>query len=54
MGVPAEQQPEFFAMTQDRYTTLVRSGEASPAAMLKALQDAMTMHPTLAKVSMNR
>ncbi len=54
LGVPAEQQSEFFAMTQDRYATLVRSGESSPVAMLKALQEAMAEHPVLAKVSMNR
>jgi hypothetical protein len=54
LGVPAEQQPAFFAMTQDKYQTLVQSGEASPAAMLKALHEAMEQHPVLAKVSMKR
>lgn len=48
MGVPAEQQPAFFAMTQEKYTTLVQSGETTPAAMLKALQAAMAEQPVLA------
>jgi len=48
LGVPAERQPEFFSMTQEKYTTLVQSGETTPAAMLKALQEAMAAHPVLA------
>ncbi len=51
LGVPAEQQPAFFAMTQEKYTTLIRSGEATPVAMLVALHNAMDVHPTLAKLS---
>ncbi len=51
MGVPAEHQAEFFAMTQGRYTTLVKAGEASPVAMVKALNDAIAAHPVLAKFS---
>lgn len=54
MGVPAEQQPEFFALTQEKYTLLVQSGETTPVAMLKALNEAMAAHPTLAKVSSAR
>jgi len=54
LGVSAEQQPAFFAMTQERYQTLLQSGETSPSAMLKALHEAMAAHPVLAKVSMNR
>ncbi len=54
MGVPAEQQPAFFAMTQEKYATLIESGETTPAAMLKALHEAMDQHPVLAKVSMTR
>jgi len=51
MGVPAEHQGEFFAMTQERYTTLVKAGEASPVAMVKAINDAIATHPVLAQVS---
>ena len=54
MGVPAEQQPAFFAMTQEKYAALIESGETTPAAMLKALHEAMAVHPVLAKVSMAR
>ena len=51
MGVPAEHQAEFFALTQEKYTTLVQSGETSPVAVVKALHDAMAKHPILAKLS---
>ena len=51
MGVPADQQSAFFAMTQERYTSLVKAGEASPVAMIKAVNEAMASHPVLAKVS---
>ncbi len=51
MGVPAEHQGAFFAMTQERYTSLVKAGEASPVAMVKALNEAVAGHPVLAKVS---
>lgn len=50
LGVPVEQHPAFFSMTQEKYTTLVQSGETTPAAMLKALQAAMADHPVLAQV----
>jgi hypothetical protein len=51
MGVPAERHGEFFAMTQERYTTLVQDGEASPVALVKSLNDAIAGHPVLAKAS---
>ena len=54
LGIPTEQQAEFFAMTQEKYLTLVRAGEASPVAMLTALHDAMAAHPVLAKASATR
>lgn len=53
LGVPAEDQPAFFALAQEKYITLVGSGDASPALMLKALQEAMEAHPVLAKVTLN-
>ena len=51
MGVPAEHQAEFFAMTQERYTSLVKTGETSPVAMVKAINNAIATHPVLAQVS---
>ena len=51
MGVPAEQHAAFFAMTQERYTSLVKTGEASPVAMVKAINDAIATHPVLAQIS---
>ena len=54
LGVPAEHHTEFFVMTQERYTSLIQSGEMTPVAMLKALNAAMAGHPTLAQLSTNR
>jgi DUF3015 family protein len=54
LGVPVEHQPAFFALAQDKYTTLIQSGESTPAAMLKALHAAMSGHPVLAQVQVNR
>jgi hypothetical protein len=55
MGVPANHQDEFFAMTQDHYIALLREeGETSPVAMVTALKDAMATHPVLVKVSSPR
>ena len=51
MNVPANQQGEFFAMTQNQYTALIREGEASPVAMVKAINDAIASHPVLAQAS---
>ena len=51
MGIPADRQDEFFAMTQERYTSLVKAGETSPVAMVKALNEAIAGHPVLAQVS---
>ena len=54
MGVPVEQQPAFFALTQENYPSLMQAGQESPAAMIKTLDDAMVAHPILAKVSLAR
>jgi len=54
LGVPAEHHTEFFVMTQERYTSLIQSGETTPVAMLKALNGAIAGHPVLAQFSTNR
>jgi len=51
MGIPAERHGEFFAMTQERYTSLVQAGETSPVALVKSLNDAIAGHPVLAQAS---
>ncbi len=51
MGIPASQQPAFFAMTQEKYASLMTAGETSPVALVKALNEAVATHPMLAKVS---
>lgn len=54
MGVPAEQHPAFFALTQEKYVVLTQMGKESPAAMIETLDSAMATHPVLVKVSMAR
>ena len=54
MGVPAEHQPEFFVMAQERYTSLIQGGESSPVALVKALNEAIAGHPILAKATATR
>ena len=49
MGIPAEQHAAFFALTQERYTTMVEAGEASSVALVKALNDAVGKSPVLAQ-----
>jgi hypothetical protein len=49
MGIPAEQHAAFFAMTQERYTTMVEAGETSSVALVKALNDAVGKSPVLAQ-----
>ncbi len=51
MGVPAHHQGKFFAMTQNQYTALIRKGEASPVAMVNAINDAHASDPVLAHVA---
>lgn len=54
MGIPKENHPAFFAMTQENYTTLAQAGETSPKAVVKALHDAMAGHVVLAKATTNK
>src|SRR5437899_13018319 len=54
MGVPVDQQPAFFALTQEQYTSLTQSGETAPVATIKALNAALSAHPALAQLSTNR
>ena len=51
LGVAEKDQPAFFALVQDKYTTLMESGRTTPIAMLQALQAAMAQDPVLARVS---
>lgn len=50
MGVPAESQPEFFSLVQDRYRVLIPSVQTSSVAMLKALYGELGEHPVFAKL----
>lgn len=54
MGIPVDQQPAFFAMTQEKYASFITAGESSPVAMVKALNDAVATNPMLAKVSLKK
>ena len=54
LGLPQDQHSAFFAMAQERYTALTNAGELSTVAMVKALNDAISANPVLAKVSLNK
>jgi hypothetical protein len=54
LGVPTDRQDIFFTLAQERYRDLIGSGETSPSALIKALDEAMAGHPALAKVEVAR
>jgi len=51
LGVPTENQPEFFSLVQEKYASLVQSEDTTPLVMLQAIQEAMSGHPVLAKLA---
>src|ERR1044072_4393939 len=51
MGVPEENRPEFYALAQTKYASLLASGDNTPAAMVETLQSGMKTHPNLINVS---
>lgn len=50
MDIPAEHQGVFFSMTQERYTSLVKSETTTPDEMLVALNQELSAHPMLSQV----
>src|SRR5262249_11519411 len=50
LGVPTDRQQMFYTLVQERYRELIGLGEVSPSALIKALDEAMAGHPTLAKI----
>ena len=54
MEIPTEQHEMFFSMAQEKYTTLIQTGETSPKAVVKAIYGAMGEHPVLADASTSR
>ena len=47
MHVPLEFQPEFFAVVQAHYPSLVKGGEDDPVVITEALQKNIMTHPVL-------
>ncbi len=54
MVIPEEHHQDFFAMTQEKYTTLVQAGESSPKAVVKSMHDAMEGHTVLAQATSSK
>jgi hypothetical protein len=48
MDIPTDQHEIFFTMAQEKYTTLIQAGEASPKAVVKAIYAAIADHSVLA------
>jgi len=53
MHVSLEHQLEFFAMAQERYASLVMSGEDDPVVVQAALREAIAVPPGFAEISDN-
>ena len=51
LGVPIEEQPVFFSLVQEKYSSLVQSEDTTALVMLHAIEEAMAGHPVLAKVA---
>ena len=51
LGISEQDQPAFFALVQEKYTSLMESGRTTPLAMLQALQAAMAQDPVLARAA---
>jgi hypothetical protein len=54
MHVPLEYQPEFFAVVQEHYPSLVKGGEDDPVVIAEALQKTIMTHPVLATPQITR
>jgi hypothetical protein len=53
MGIPEESRPEFFALAQAQYVSLVQSGDTTPAALIQTLQSGMGTHPSFANLTLH-
>jgi hypothetical protein len=49
LGIPAEQQGAFFALTQERHGVLFQSEATTSTEMLIALNGELSAHPVLAQ-----
>ncbi|MGQ0694171.1 MAG: DUF3015 family protein [Nitrospiraceae bacterium] len=54
LGVPDQQHVTFFAIAQERYAALTNASDLSAVAMVRALNEAISSNPVLAKVSLNK
>ena len=50
IGIPDEHQGDFFALTQEKYTSLLKSQDTTSGEMLIAMNQELSVHPTLARV----
>jgi hypothetical protein len=51
LGIPDEEQSVFFALVQEKYTSLVPSEDVTPVVVLQAIEKAMAGHPVLARIA---
>jgi hypothetical protein len=54
LGVPRQEHTTFFAMAQERYAGLTNTSDLSAVAMVRALNEAISSNPVLARVSLNK
>ncbi len=51
IGVPAERHSDFFALTQEKYSTLFKSEQTTSNELLVALNQELSSHPELVQAS---
>ena len=54
MDIPSDQHEIFFAIAQEKYTTLITEGEASPTAVIKSIYRAMGNYPILVQTATSK
>lgn len=53
MGVPAEKQPAFFSLTQEKYTSIFKTERTTSTEMLVSLNAEMSAHPDLSSYTIS-
>lgn len=53
MGVPAEKQPAFFSLTQEKYTSIFKTERTTSTEMLVSLNSELSVHPDLSSYTIN-
>ena len=50
LGIPPEQQAEFFTLTQEKFSVLFPSGQVTATEMVAALTRELSSHPQIRRI----